>query len=76
VEWFADKFFPRQIEELRIPGLTFVVVQDGEILLAKGYGLPSLEKAIPMGPKDTVTRTGSVSKLFRGHSGHAACEAR
>jgi CubicO group peptidase (beta-lactamase class C family) len=47
VEWFADEFFPRQIEELRIPGLTFVVVQDGEILLAKGCGLASREEGSP-----------------------------
>jgi CubicO group peptidase (beta-lactamase class C family) len=48
VEWFADEFFPRQIEELHIPGLTFVVVQHEEILLAKGCGLASREEGSPL----------------------------
>jgi CubicO group peptidase (beta-lactamase class C family) len=64
LEKFADEFFPRQMEELHIPGITFVVVQDGEVLLAKGYGLASLEQGTAIEPEDTVMLIGSVSKLF------------
>lgn len=64
LETFADGFFAQQMDELRIPGLTFIVVQDGEVLLAKGYGSASLERALRVDPEETVVRIGSVSKLF------------
>jgi CubicO group peptidase (beta-lactamase class C family) len=64
METFADDFFTQQMAELDIPGLTFVLVHDGEVVLAKGYGSASLEKGIPVDPEETVMRIGSVSKLF------------
>lgn len=64
LEAFADAFFPAQMEELHIPGVTFIFIQDGEILLAKGYGYADLEKGIPVSPDATVMRIGSISKLF------------
>jgi CubicO group peptidase (beta-lactamase class C family) len=64
LKMFADDFFARQMEELHIPGVTFVFVQDGTVLLAKGYGLANLEEGIPFDPEESVVRIGSVSKLF------------
>jgi CubicO group peptidase (beta-lactamase class C family) len=64
LEMFVDDFFAKQMEELHIPGLTFVFVQDGKVLLAKGYGLADLEEGIPFDPEEAVVRIGSVSKLF------------
>lgn len=64
METFVDDFFTQQMDELDIPGLTFVLVHDGEVLLAKGYGSASLEKGTPVDPEETVVRIGSVSKLF------------
>lgn len=64
LEAFADKFFPLQMERLEIPGLSFVLVQHGEVVLAKGYGYASLEDALPISAEATVMRIGSVSKTF------------
>jgi CubicO group peptidase (beta-lactamase class C family) len=64
LESFADEFFPEQMEALHIPGLTLIVVQDGEVLLAKGYGSSNLETGGTFSPDQTVVRIGSVSKLF------------
>lgn len=64
LESFADRFFAVQMEELSIPGLSFVLVQNGDIVLAKGYGFASLEEAVPMSANETVMRIGSVSKTF------------
>jgi CubicO group peptidase (beta-lactamase class C family) len=44
-----------------VPGLVAVVVQDGRIAFAKGYGLADVARRIPMTPQ-TNLRAGSVSK--------------
>lgn len=64
LESFADEFFPAQMEELDIPGVSFVAVQNGEILLAKGYGYADLETGEAISADTTVMRIGSVSKPF------------
>jgi CubicO group peptidase (beta-lactamase class C family) len=64
LESFADGFFARHMRKLHIPGLVFVVVQDGDVLLAKGYGKASIEEDRPVEPVSTVFRIGSISKLF------------
>ena len=64
LEAFCDGFFPAQMGELRIPGLTFVAVQDGETLLTKGYGHASIEEDRAVDPDVAVFRIGSVSKVL------------
>ena len=64
LEAFADSFFPEQMNELHTPGLALVVVQDGVVLLAKGYGSANLEEDIPFDIDETVVRIASISKLF------------
>jgi CubicO group peptidase (beta-lactamase class C family) len=64
LETFVDNFFAEQMDELHITGLTLVFVQDGEVLLAKGYGSANLEESTPFDPDETVVRIGSISKLF------------
>jgi CubicO group peptidase (beta-lactamase class C family) len=64
LESFTDAFFPAQMEKLRIPGVSLIVVQNGEIVLAKGYGYADVEQGIPVSPDITVMRIGSISKIF------------
>jgi CubicO group peptidase (beta-lactamase class C family) len=45
------------------PGYALGVLQDGELLLAKGYGLASLEQGTPL-RADSLLRIASVSKQF------------
>ena len=61
---FCDQFFPAQMEKLHIPGVSFTVVQDGQVILAKGYGSADLATGSPISAETSVVRIGSVSKLF------------
>ena len=47
LEAFVDDFFPTQMEALHIPGVVFIFVQDGEVLLAKGYGNADIQNEVP-----------------------------
>ena len=49
------------------PGCALGVIQDGEFVYKRGYGMANLEHAIPNSPA-TVFRTGSVSKQFTAMS--------
>lgn len=64
LEAFLDPVLKQILKENGIPGAVFVLVRDGNILLAKGYGLADLERKTPMDPAETLFRVGSVSKLF------------
>jgi CubicO group peptidase (beta-lactamase class C family) len=47
-----------------IPGAAVVVVQDGRLVLSKGYGLANLERRTPVDPATTRFRIGSISKAL------------
>ena len=64
VEAFADAFFVAKMAAYHIPGAAFVLVKDGQILFAKGYGYADLENQTPVVPEETVFCAGSVGKLF------------
>lgn len=61
------KTFESQVEAdrnaLKIPGLSFVVLQDGEVLAARGLGYADVERHIPATP-DTLYHIASVTKTF------------
>jgi CubicO group peptidase (beta-lactamase class C family) len=48
----------------RVPGAVVVIVRDGTVLFAKGYGYADLASRAPVDPAVTLFRPGSVSKLF------------
>jgi CubicO group peptidase (beta-lactamase class C family) len=64
LETFVDSVINGQMEELHIAGAVVVIVQDGEVLLSKGYGYANIERGIPIDPERTLFKPGSVSKLF------------
>jgi len=64
LETFADDFFDDQLDELEIPGAVISFVRDGQVVMAKGYGLADLELETTFDPDSTVVRVGSVSKLI------------
>jgi CubicO group peptidase (beta-lactamase class C family) len=59
--------FEKQADELRtqlrIPGLSAVVVKDQKVLWAKGFGFADLENRVPATP-DTVYHVASLTKTF------------
>jgi CubicO group peptidase (beta-lactamase class C family) len=63
LEQFLDEFFTTQMDELHISGVAISVVDNDEIILAKGYGFADLENKIPVDPARTLMRTGSTCKL-------------
>jgi CubicO group peptidase (beta-lactamase class C family) len=64
VEAFLDGLVPLQIQQRDIAGAVVVVVRDGQVLFARGYGYADAAKKIPVSPETTLFRPGSVSKLF------------
>ena len=64
LESFIDGFFSTQMERLHMTGLSLVLVQNGESVLAKGYGHADLEMGSAISAETTVMRIGSVSKPF------------
>jgi CubicO group peptidase (beta-lactamase class C family) len=51
----------------RSPGASVMVIRDGKIALAKGYGLANVDEKTPCGP-DTNFRLASVTKQFTAMS--------
>ncbi|WP_235604064.1 amino acid adenylation domain-containing protein [Bacillus gaemokensis] len=62
-EEFTDKFF-NSLYLKDVPGAIVVIVQDGKVLLSKGYGYSDVENKIPMNEHKTLMRVGSITKLF------------
>ncbi len=64
VQAFLDGFMPMQLERENIAGAVVLVVKDGKVLTAKGYGYSDVEKKLPVTVDATLFRPGSISKLF------------
>ena len=64
LESFVDGVMAAHLKAQKTPGATFVVVKDGKIFFAKGYGYADVEKRVKVDPAKTLFRNGSVSKLF------------
>ncbi len=59
----VDAFVTEQMSQFHIPGLSLVIVRDGKIIKAKGYGLANVELNVAAKP-DTAYEIGSVTKQF------------
>lgn len=64
LESFLDKLFAEEMAKYKVPGAVFVLVQDGEVFFAKGYGFADLEKKRRVDPDKTLFRAYSFSKSF------------
>jgi CubicO group peptidase (beta-lactamase class C family) len=62
VEERVDRVFAR-FDNTRSPGCAIGVIQDGEFLLRRGYGMANLELGAPL-TSSSVFRIGSTSKQF------------
>ncbi|HVX06156.1 MAG TPA: serine hydrolase domain-containing protein [Rhodanobacteraceae bacterium] len=61
---FFGGMIPYMLARGDIAGGVFVVVKDGHVLFAHGYGVADVKTRVPVSPADTLFRIGSVSKLF------------
>ncbi len=61
---FFDAFMGRHLAENHIAGATVAVVQDGQLVFARGYGYADLAAQTPVDPATTLFRVGSMVALF------------
>lgn len=61
---WLDGLFPYGLKKNNLAGAVVVVVKDGQILLAKGYGYADVAAKKPVDPMTTLFRVGSISKTF------------
>jgi len=64
LESFFDGIVPLQLERSDIAGASVMVMQNGQVLLRKGYGYADLKNRKPVDPAATIFRLASISKLF------------
>jgi CubicO group peptidase (beta-lactamase class C family) len=64
VEVFLDGVIAAQMSEYRLAGVTVAVVQDDDIVLAKGYGTVDPANQTPVDPAVSMFRIGSITKTF------------
>jgi CubicO group peptidase (beta-lactamase class C family) len=64
LESFFDGIVPLQLERSDIAGASVLVMQNGQVLLQKGYGYADLKSKKPVDPATTIFRLASISKLF------------
>src|SRR5688572_19388316 len=61
---FVDSFMTARMASDRIPGAGFVFVQNGRVLMIRGYGLADVAQRRRVVPDSTIWRVGSISKVF------------
>lgn len=61
---WLDGLFPYGLKKNDLAGAVVVVVKDGQILAAKGYGYADVAAKKPVDPMTTLFRVGSISKTF------------
>ncbi|HEX6188243.1 MAG TPA: serine hydrolase domain-containing protein [Pyrinomonadaceae bacterium] len=59
----VDELVRTEMKLQRIPGLSLAVVKNGQIILAKGYGLANVEHQVPA-KAETIFQSGSMGKQF------------
>jgi len=64
VEAWADKVLGEAFEQKKFSGAIVTVVQDGKIVMNKGYGYADYRDKTPVLPDATGFRIGSVTKTF------------
>jgi CubicO group peptidase (beta-lactamase class C family) len=60
-----DAYVQKGLQDWQLPGLAVVIVKDGKIVLAKGYGVKNIETKEPV-DANTLFFIASNSKLFTG----------
>src|SRR5438105_4557437 len=58
-----DQLVAEQVADKRLPALSIALIDDEQVVWAKGYGFQDRDKKVPA-TAETVYRVGSVSKLF------------
>lgn len=76
LEAYVDGAVAQAMADLHVAGVTVAVVQDGQTVLLKGYGMARQKPDIPVDPRVTLFRLGSLSEVFTRLATAKAVEAR
>ena len=57
-----DSTFRLKMEEAKVPGAIFAMVNRDSIVMSRGYGLSNLDTKVAVDPQNTAFRVASVSK--------------
>ena len=61
---FIDGVMAAEMKTDHVAGVAVSVVQDGKVVLKRGYGVSAVGPDRPVDPDRTLFRPGSISKLF------------
>ncbi len=64
LEAFVDGWMADAMAREHVPGASISIVQNGQVVLKKGYGFADLAARRPVDPDRTLFRIGSISKTF------------
>src|SRR5688572_19547107 len=64
LETLAGDVIAAEMKKQQIPGAAFILVQNGRVVLAKGYGFADVEKKKRVDPHKTIFPIGSITKVF------------
>lgn len=64
LESLLDDVMQREMKQRRIPGAAFILVQNGRVVLAKGYGLANVDDRVAVDPAKTIFPIASITKVF------------
>jgi CubicO group peptidase (beta-lactamase class C family) len=59
----VDALVRAEMERQKIPGVAVAIIEGGEVVMARGYGLANVEHRVPV-RSDTIFQSGSVGKQF------------
>src|SRR5687768_7939737 len=59
----VDEYMQAEMKAQQIAGVSLAVIKDGQIVLAKGYGLANVEHQVPA-KAETIFQSGSMGKQF------------
>ena len=46
-----DQFIPAQMQKWKVPGLAIAIVQNGEVIYSRGFGMRNLKDNLPPPPR-------------------------
>lgn len=59
-----DAAITKEMKSSHIPGMSLVIVKDGQTIYKKGYGVANIETGVAVDPDKTIFRIGSISKAL------------
>ena len=59
-----DPVFAKGMQKENIPGAVFVLVKDGQVIFAKGYGVMDVNSGRSVDPERTIFPIASITKMF------------